>query len=350
VFFSWQSDLPKSLCTNFIRAALEQAQDKVRKDCPGISVVLDEATRDTPGSPDIVSTILEKISKADAFVADISTIGTSKESNKPIPNPNVMAEFGYALAEVGYDRCVLLCNEGYTSIKDLPFDIERRRVTPFKSEAPGRTRKETTAELAGKLTDALTLILKKNPRRARLRYLDSPEHLRKESDLRLLREGLLKIHGPSLLEYCSVLPAKIDHFHLWFYENFNRWVEIKPHLIHDSILAGLIRDVGTNWSSTLSYTNFYDDRGAYAVFMVSMDIRTPEQDKAWVEIEAAASLLRDSWIRLTEYIKHNYVEIDLDAISKEAFKNTAQEYNASLPRKATLLKRFKTFIKHSVIP
>ena len=61
VFYSWQSDLPKATNLNGIRQALRIAANNVENSIDNTSVELDEATRNTPGSPNIPFTIFEKI-------------------------------------------------------------------------------------------------------------------------------------------------------------------------------------------------------------------------------------------------------------------------------------------------
>jgi hypothetical protein len=110
VFYSWQSDLPDDCNKNAIRQALRTAAKRVGKAMPDLKVIVDEATRGVSGSPNIVFKILEKILAAEMVVADISTVhatGTRRAS----PNPNVLFEVGYAVAELGWERVILLFNE-----------------------------------------------------------------------------------------------------------------------------------------------------------------------------------------------------------------------------------------------
>jgi len=74
IFYSWQSDLPNDTNKNAIRQALRIASNNIEKEVPNISIKLDEATRDMPGSPNIPNAIFSKIENADIFVCDLSTI------------------------------------------------------------------------------------------------------------------------------------------------------------------------------------------------------------------------------------------------------------------------------------
>src|SRR5689334_4322129 len=101
VFFSWQDDSPRETNTDSIRRALN-ALAKQKGTFAGAKMVPDEATRGTSGSPNIVSKIQEKIDAADAFIADITTISGSG-TKSACPNPNVVFELGYAVAQLGWD-------------------------------------------------------------------------------------------------------------------------------------------------------------------------------------------------------------------------------------------------------
>ena len=103
VFYSWQSDLPET--RKRIRKAIEAA-------CANnVNCVVEEATSNRTGSPNIVSSLFEHIDEADLFIADVTPIysfikeikrtgddGEQIETiEKKSPNPNVLVEMGYAV-------------------------------------------------------------------------------------------------------------------------------------------------------------------------------------------------------------------------------------------------------------
>ena len=131
VFYSWQSDLPKTTNLNAIRKAIKKASDKIESSQMDLKIIQDEATRDTSGSPHIASTILDKISKSDIFIADITTI-TNDVATRACPNPNVLFELGYAVAQLGWDRIILLFNQSFGNFpKDIPFDFVQHRISTY---------------------------------------------------------------------------------------------------------------------------------------------------------------------------------------------------------------------------
>jgi hypothetical protein len=110
IFFSWQSDRPPKHGRNLIEKALEKAIKRLKMDVELQEAVrddiqLDKDTRDIPGSPNIFATILEKISNATIFVPDLTFVG-SRPNGQPIPNPNVLIEYGYALRCISERRSI----------------------------------------------------------------------------------------------------------------------------------------------------------------------------------------------------------------------------------------------------
>jgi hypothetical protein len=162
VFYSWQSDLPNSENRGFIYDALKVAANKIIADNTiDVEPVIDRDTKGVSGTPDIASTIFSKISASDVFVADISIIN-KKNGGRPTPNPNVLIELGYAIKTVGYERMILVFNEAYGKIEDLPFDLRSRRVATYNFTKNRGNGKEKT-ELQNKLKEAIVSALKNIP-------------------------------------------------------------------------------------------------------------------------------------------------------------------------------------------
>jgi hypothetical protein len=109
-----------------------------------------------PGAPDIAATIFQKIDACDVFVCDVSIIGRS-EGGRPTPNPNVMLELGYAIKTLGWGRVLLLMNEAYGGVADLPFDLRTKRVVRYRAGG-GAAPVEGREILGGELHSALRLL------------------------------------------------------------------------------------------------------------------------------------------------------------------------------------------------
>jgi len=150
IFYSWQSDHRNT--KNFIDRALSSAI----KDLAGNSRLdkaprLDKDTQGTVGSPNIVSTIKDKINNCGIFVADVSIVDESKLGRKLV-NQNVMFELGYAIAKHSELNVVMLLNSDLGDPKDLPFDISHHRVLQFSVENDDKSGSKLKEKLAGALT------------------------------------------------------------------------------------------------------------------------------------------------------------------------------------------------------
>ena len=161
VFFSWQSDSPPKTNANAIRGALKSAVKSLKSVYTELTIVIDEATRDTSGSPNIATKILKKIDLADMLVCDITTINPGAE--RRCPNPNVTYELGFAMALLGEDRIVMLFNEAHGSFPvDLPFDFVQNRASPYTIAEPVLS--ESRAQLAKLMKVAISAVIDRNPK------------------------------------------------------------------------------------------------------------------------------------------------------------------------------------------
>lgn len=126
VFFSWQSD--NKPVRNKIGAALEYAVAALGRELDlAERPELDSDTSGRFSSEDIMGTILEKIEAATLFVADVTPIAS--KGDKLIPNPNVMAEVGYAIAVKQRDtRLYLFVSDVPNAEEKMPFDIRGKKL------------------------------------------------------------------------------------------------------------------------------------------------------------------------------------------------------------------------------
>jgi hypothetical protein len=163
LFYSWQNDSPSNTNRNFIKDAAEKAIKNV-----SVSLELEEAlrldqdTKDIPGAPEIVNTILKKIDGCDIFLPDLTIVAKTNDG-KQVPNPNVLIEYGYAMKAIGSERIIAVMNEGYgTAAEGLPFDLRHRRWPIRYSLAPDakeETRKEQKKNLVSQIEDAIKAVL-----------------------------------------------------------------------------------------------------------------------------------------------------------------------------------------------
>lgn len=90
VFYSWSSDNPN---LNRLRQAIRDAIDNLNSSGRFKAMLeYDEATRNQPGSPNIVESLKGKILDASIFICDLSLCYTAQnnKATKMSPNPNVV--------------------------------------------------------------------------------------------------------------------------------------------------------------------------------------------------------------------------------------------------------------------
>lgn len=172
VFYSWASDFPPNTNKEFIHDALTQVC--AERPSSSVEVCVDRDIARETGAPDIAETIFKKISTAHAIVADVSLISGGP---RPAPNPNVMIELGYAVAQpqIGWNRVVLVFNEATGAVEDLPFDIRARSIKRYNlaQNASKQDRKIARGSLKAQLAGELNAMVE-TPRSPLIRGQPAP--------------------------------------------------------------------------------------------------------------------------------------------------------------------------------
>jgi hypothetical protein len=164
VFYSWQTDTPAREGRSFIENALREAVKRLRadltvEDALRGNIAVDKDTQGVPGSPPIFDTILQKIEKAGAFVADVTSTASGNKGELTA-NPNVLIEYGFALGSLGHARMIAIVNEAYGKVTEqtVPFDMRHLRWPIKYTLLAGASREEYRTQqkaLAGQLEIAL---------------------------------------------------------------------------------------------------------------------------------------------------------------------------------------------------
>lgn len=177
VFWAWQYDLPGKIARHFIRGALEEAIRLINQadeiDEPNEvfqtgAMHLDYGRKNLKGSPDLAIEILKKIDNATVFVGDVTPVGKGQPyktdegvetDGKPLMNPNVAIELGYALKTRTTENVLMVMNGHYGKRSDMPFDLGHKGGPIIYNLAPDAKREEIEAErkkLVAILVDALS--------------------------------------------------------------------------------------------------------------------------------------------------------------------------------------------------
>jgi len=324
IFYSWQSDLSKETNLNAIRQTLREASSFVETEITETRIEVDEATRDTTGSPNIPKTIFEKISSSDIFVCDLTTINTNAPTEfRRVPNPNVLIELGYAIATLGWERIIMVFNELHgTFPSDLPFDIDRHRATPFKiSDKKDNNGK---SQLSQVLKVAVKAIIKKAPLKPDEKRKETPEQKKRNIDISNLKWALNTIHIPTFDNFLEAMPSTIIGKIFYFKDNFVSVLDSNTFHIYDEELLQRLTKFKENWNQSLSFYQHYDPDGSgknYRFYLVADTFQTEQAEKDFYKLVEIGRELEQDFKNLLQYVRNNYLEINLDETSKAAFEN-----------------------------
>lgn len=324
VFYSWQSDLPNSTNRKAIRSAIRAASSKAEA-ISEVRVVIDEATRDLSGSPDIPASIIEKIETCDLFLCDLTTINSDcDEKLRRTPNPNVLFELGYAVSQVGWSRVIMLFNQEFGNFpNDLPFDIDRHRASPYKIRQEKPQDKVSVKNLENLVFEAVSSVISSNPPKPADLRAKSPVEIKKERDVKNIKWAMAALHIPTLNEFIQDLPRYLHDRILHFWETFKEVVRNPLFHVYDKKIEELLVSICDSWEICLSFPGRYHSAqgGNIHVFANPGDAPLDEgQELDWDEINKARSLMAANFHELLEMIRDEYIEIDIDLLSKNAWK------------------------------
>lgn len=320
VFFSWQSTLDNKTNTNYIRNALEKAKSKIENTNSNIEIKLDEATRDVPGSPDIVKTIQNKISLSQIVISDI-TIIEGLDKKKSYPNPNVIFELGYAVAEIGWDRIIALTNDKYGyNPEHLPFDINKHRVARYNSD-------NEKNKLINLLVDAITIIISRNPKTPQELRGVTPEKVMHEKDVGRISQLMSYMHTYTIETFLSDLPNIMNYDASICWESFDSLMKSNAFYIYDESILNLLNSLHHDWHQLLSCGIPYYENSDNSVNQIFKKARRYDSlngkaaMEAWDEIQALANKMKSTFRDLLDKIHKNYIEIDIDDTNAKAWQD-----------------------------
>jgi len=329
IFYSWQSDLPAKETRNAIKASLRSTANAIEKDDESLSVIIDEATRDISGAPNIPRAILEKIEESDLFIADVSAIN-SGQGGRSTPNPNVVFELGFAVAVLGWSRIVLMINESFGTIGELPFDFAQHRVSKFRAKE-----KDQLKALDKLIRLAVGSVLESDPEKPMASNKMTEEEIKKKRDLKNLEWILSYFHLPTLDQHIQDAPYKVTDKILTFWELIRSIHENPLFHIYNPELKRRLDQVIEHLGGSLNSGSFYSDLGhypyAFYVFSSAKDFfKSEEDEEKWNELNNEVEQLSKGLTALLDYIRTEYVSIDLEAMNDEAWKNYIDVHKSSL--------------------
>lgn len=315
VFYSWQSNTEARENRYFIRNALINALKHLNENQTTFIYHMDQATDNTPGSPDISATIIEKISTSQILISDVTIIPESL-----VPNPNVMFELGFAVAKIGWGRIISLMNTNNEhSPKDLPFDINKQRVSQYNSNEEGG--KKSLEKL---LIVAIETITSKNPAYPQESDIAVKENKKRQSDINNLTNLMNYLDTNLLDNYFNYLPniMLFDGFTCW--ESFKATLRSSAFYLHDNTTKKILENIYNNWDQLIIIGQpYYDDHvdGRNYIFPGRRRYESNGANDAWNDIDALSRSLYMELKCLIQNLKEKFPEIDINETNKEARKD-----------------------------
>lgn len=175
IFYSWQSTIESKYNRYFILDCIKKAVEQIKQKYNSIEVKITEALRDESGQISIPETIAEKIENCHIFIADMTIINNDGASAKTkyTPNPNVLLEYGQAIAHIGKSQIISVLNSKFGSPHNdpelIPFDIRSDRFPIEYSineeiytdkEKREKEKNELTKHLSGALDITISKIIR----------------------------------------------------------------------------------------------------------------------------------------------------------------------------------------------
>lgn len=325
IFYSWQSDLPNKTNRSLIQRALRAAADELENTQSDLAITVDEATRDTSGSPNIPLTILKKIEESDLVVVDVTTV-TPSHVQRSCPNPNVTFELGFAVAHLGWDRVVMLFNEAFGVFPgDLPFDFTQHRTWTYEMTEDAAA--NTKADLQKFLVTAVGAIVEKDPKRPKELQGLSLEETQRSRDVQNIDWFLSTIHLPTLDEFIMEMPWRMSERAVWYWEGFRELMFNSLFHIYDKDLSRAIEEFSESWFCAMAHPDEYNPaaNGLYYVFYNPLDMPLPDdRQTVWDEMDSGRRNMRIGLDRILHIVRDTYLEIDISATNDTAWRQFAE--------------------------
>ncbi|EOD9038577.1 Uncharacterised protein [Enterobacter hormaechei] len=295
IFFSWQSQVTEN--KNFIMESLGKARANILKKETTGNIIITDATRGEPGSPHIISAILNKILDCDVFVADITPI--SKSLIPGISNPNVCFELGYAIANLGWERIILLYNTEHGEIpKDVPFDFSGNRMTPFTTNNKNSLNQIVTLAL-----EDIIKHIEAAPQTSLKNYPNT------QKDENMLRWLLLSLHVPTVQEFITRMPSEFSYLALDAYDEFFYKVNNKLFYIYDEDIDNDIKKLIDAWSRALGPVGIFREDHAHKRYVLCN--QSDEIETYLDEVTEARNNMNSALDSLLKNIRVKHPNIDL---------------------------------------
>lgn len=322
IFYSWQSDLPRDTNQKAIRSCIQSALVAIEEGTEN-RLVMEEATSNEAGSPDIPSTIFNKISLADIFICDITTINSNENPKRKTPNPNVLIELGFAISALGWERILMVFNNNFGNFSsDLPFDLEKRRI--IQCSIDNKTDNNGKKDLTNNIKSKIEQIIIKTPSKPTDVNLKGVDQIKRNKDVANLKMLMSTINIPSFDQFLSHLPDKIIDRIFFFWYSFQGYYDSNTLHIYDVSLREKLENFRICWEHTLNFGHLFKPSrdGKNYILHMPMDYFTDEKSESdYNELRGESIRLNRIFKDLIIYIRENYLEVEINELSENALRH-----------------------------
>jgi len=245
-------------------------------------------------------------------------------------------ETGIAATHLGWNRIILLFSEQSAKFEHLPFDFDRHRISRYTLTDDAKKLEGRIEPLTSLLVKALRLIASNRPKRPHELKSKSAEEIKRDRDVENIKwffrpfsVGLLDIH-------LTEVPYRLHSFALFMRGCMEFVLSRSSFKLYDQPAYDLICSLTENLKKTLRYDHLYRDVNTDFVqrfgrrvecrdFREEMEARAEEMEAA-AEIRKAAAETRGVLNELVEYVRNEYISIDIDETSTQC----AKEYSKAI--------------------
>jgi hypothetical protein len=218
---------------------------------------LDQDTKGVSGTPEIATTILNKIRSCSTFVADVTFSGTvvdSEGQTKQTPNANVLLELGYALHCPGSARIVCVMNTHFGEPKHLPFNLRHRRW-PLCYSIGGSATKEDVKRACTELGKQLESAIQDVAKAPAVAEATSDGMKRLEHDSRVFGAGDAVLSEQALRDMLSRVESDHSYYSEWghVFDDLFHFLILEQNRFLDQAIAECAEKLASGLHSLLSF-------------------------------------------------------------------------------------------------
>ena len=312
VFYSWQSDITTSVNRNLIENAISKAIKNINNNIQSNDekYEMDRDTVNVPGSPDIVETIITKINSCSIFIGDVTPVGVSSNGKK-MPNSNVFFESGYAVGKLSFNRVILILNDSFGSVEDLPFDVKTKRILTYTLSEEDACNPEVKSNVLKSITARIAKTLELERELAPVTFKECElvnEEIKRQRDLTKLQRFMENLPAKVIQNHIILGRESLmmDFDTLIALYNIQAVQQFSSFRFYDNKLKDLINDFVTSFDKSLSFGfNFHHYSDTKYRFRASQDCGESEYLSTLTALELSLE-------KLLDYVHQEYIEVDVE--------------------------------------